>query len=120
MLLALLSLHGNALAELRSDAGLKYVEGFVREMGEVVDPDCPEEVANDIRRCARLLDAHVRQDIPELNATLGEASAQRRTLELTVALLDVFEHLLPELTSTAGIKWLEACIAGFGTEENQQ
>lgn len=118
LLLSILGIHGNALTELRSETSLKYIEGFIREMGELAEDTDPNTLGGDVNRVARLLDAHARQDIPELNRALQDAFAERRTVQLTIALLDIYELVLPELTSTAGIKWLERCITEFGTEEN--
>ncbi|CAN5754447.1 hypothetical protein BH09ACT7_BH09ACT7_32450 [soil metagenome] len=122
LFLAILGIHGNALTELRTDAGLNYIANFIQEIGgltgatEIADP---ETLGGDVNRCCRLLDAHGRQDIPELNRALQDAFATRRTIELTIALLDIYELVLPELTSAAGIKWLEACINSFSAEEVQ-
>ncbi|SBS76507.1 hypothetical protein MHPYR_320085 [uncultured Mycobacterium sp.] len=118
LFLAILGIHSNALLELRSETGLKYIEGFVKEIGELAEATDPQTLGGDVNRVSRLLDAHARHDIPELNRALRDAFAHRRTVELTIGLLDIFELVLPELTSTAGIRWLEVCITQFGTEEN--
>lgn len=119
LLLAVLDLHRTAIAELRSEAGINLMALFVQGIAEHAEQNNAQGAAADIRRSAQLLDAHGRDDTADINRAVQEASNAGRGVQLFTRLLDIYEHLLPELTSDHGIDWLNRCIAAFANEEVQ-
>lgn len=118
LLLAVLDLHRTAIAELRSDPGITlmalFVQGIAQHAEQAGIVDGP---GDDVRRSAQLLDAHARNDIAGINRAVREAASDSRGVQLYLGLLNLYEHLLPELTSEHGIDWLERCLAAFANEE---
>lgn len=68
-------------------------------------------VAGDCRRAAALVAHNSQGNIDGFNAVLREAAEADRVTPLFSALLDLFEFLLPELRSEAGIATLRQGIA---------
>lgn len=125
--LAILDLHRTAITELRTDNGIYLMATYVQGLATAAENAGTEPAENagiepvgaDICRAARILDCHGRNDTADINQAVQEAIAADRPTQLVVALLDLYEVLLPELTSEAGIDWLNRCISAFANEEVQ-
>jgi hypothetical protein len=117
LLMAILDLHRTAILELKTDQGVTLMALYVQDLANV--PTTPDPVTADVRRAAALLDCHGRTDITGLNNVLLDAADTGRPTQLVVALLDLYEHLLPELSSNTGTRWLNRCISNFANEEAQ-
>jgi hypothetical protein len=119
LVLAVLDLYRNAIAELRSDNGIELIASYVGQMCELAEQAGPDFGAGPgaMVQSARLLDAHGRGDTAGINRVLGEAAG--RGLYLILGLLDLLESLLPELSCEAGYNWLDRCVAIYAAEEAQ-
>ena len=121
LVLAVLDLHRNPLTELRTPSGIELIGRHVHELathGAATTADNP--AGADVARASALLDSHGREDIAGINRALKDAASVGRSTQLLLALLDLYEHLMPELTSAAGIDWLNRCTTTFATEEAQE
>jgi hypothetical protein len=120
LLLATLAIHQDAIVELRSEAGLHLLAKHVQGLAAFTPPsDSKPAAITDVCRSAALLDSHGRDDIAGINAAVQAAVKDGRPTELVIGLLDLYEHLLPELSSDEGIDWLNRCINAFAAEEAQ-
>lgn len=121
LVLAVLDLYRNAIAELRSDNGIELIAAYVGQMRELAEQAGPDFSAGPgaMVQSARLIDAHGRGDNAGINDVFGEASATGQGLYLVLGLLDLLETLLPELSCDTGYDWLNRCVATFAAEEAQ-
>lgn len=120
LVVAILDLHANALRQLRTNNGIDLIGLHVQELASMAGhPVADNPAGGDICRAATLLDAHGRDDIEALNTTIRAAVDAGRPTQLILGLLDLYETLLPELTSLAGVDWLARCVNAFATEEVQ-
>ena len=117
LVLALLAIHQTAIVQLRTDAALGFVGRYVQQLANGAAEHADDERAGDITRCAALLDAHGRGDTEAINRAMREAVDAGRPTQLIGELLDLYEVLLPELSSEPGIAWLGKCVGTFATEE---
>ncbi len=74
----------------------------------------------DRRRAAAITLHHSRRDIAGVNAVLSEASDENRCTELILAVLDLFQVLVPALHTPPGRQLLAECVVGFAAEEGEQ
>ncbi len=77
-------------------------------------------VRDDCRRAAAIVVHHARVDVEGVNAILREAAEADRVTPLFVAVLDLYQTLLPELRTPAAMKLLSAWvtrIAGMDVTE---
>lgn len=118
LLLAVMDLYRNAIAELKTDAGITLMASYVQDMASFADdPELGEGPGADMMRAAPLLDAHGLQDMGAFNTILDRSAAAGRAGNLLIGLLDLYEALLPDLNSTAGRDWFNRLIAAFVEEE---
>ncbi|WP_059013976.1 hypothetical protein [Mycobacterium sp. M26] len=118
LVLAILDLHRNPLTELRTPNGIDLIGRHVQELADhsgLVD----EPTAADVGRAASLLDSHGRNDTNGINQAMQSACNAGRSTQLLLGLLDLYEHLMPELSSAAGLDWLNRCTTTFAIEEVQ-
>ncbi|OBB18550.1 hypothetical protein A5761_08690 [Mycolicibacterium setense] len=120
LVLAILDLHRSAIMELKTEAGIELMAQYVQALATLPIPVNPDTEGADVSRAAQLLDAHGRGDTDAINHALQSAATAGRPAELVLALLDLFDHLIAELSCEAGIDWLQRCITSFATEENQR
>lgn len=118
LLLAVMDLYRMAIAELRSDAGIALMASYVGDMAKHAD-EAGDGLGADMIRAAPLLDAHGRQNMDAFNDILRKAAVAGRSANLLVGLLDLYEALMPDLNSTAGLDWFNRLIAAFVNEEAQ-
>ncbi len=117
LVLAILEIHRSAIVQLRSEVGLEYLGCYVGQLAAGAAEHEDSEQAADIARSADLLDAHARGDVKAINKAMREAVAAGRPTELVTNLLNLYEVLLPELSSEPGIRWLRTCVGTFAGEE---
>jgi hypothetical protein len=65
---------------------------------------------DDCRRGAALVVHHARGDVDGINAILQEAAEADRVSDLFIALLDLYQTLVPELRTELAIKLLSATV----------
>ncbi len=114
LLLSVLDLHRTFIVQTRTAAGVDYLGTYIQDLGTVKPADAN---AMDIRRACQILDGHGRDDFDAINDTLRAARAEKRCTHALLALMDLYETAVPELSSTAGSAWLDACVAGCLDEE---
>ena len=77
-------------------------------------------VRDDCRRAAAIVVHHARADLEGINAILREAAEADRVTPLFLAVLDLYQTMLPELRTEASMKLLSAWvtrIAGMDVTE---
>lgn len=119
LVMAILDLHRIAIIELKTPAGIDLMGFYVQGLAAYRKPESGDLIA-DALRAARLLDAYGRTDIDGINEAILDAVKADRPTQLVIGLLELYDHLIPELTSTAGLGWLNRCIASFAAEENNR
>lgn len=114
LLVSLLDLMRVFIVQSRTAAGVDYLGTYVQGIGSVKPTDAS---SMDIHRACRILDGHGRGDLDSINEVLIAARAEKRCTQVLLALLDVYAAAVPELSSSAGRTWLDACIAASHAEE---
>jgi hypothetical protein len=114
LLMSILDLHRIYIAETRNNVGVNYLDVYVQDLGAIQPVDPPDV---DLQRATRILDCHGRDDWGGINQVIGAARAENRCTQTLLALLDLYAVALPELSSTAGKKWLDNCVAALHAEE---
>ncbi|HRD14269.1 MAG TPA: hypothetical protein PLI79_20660 [Mycobacterium sp.] len=107
LLLSVLDLHKVFIVQSRTPTGIDYLGRYVQDLGKV-KPDDPKMI--DLRRACRILDGHGRDDLSAINDVIREARDDNRCTHALMALMGLYETAVPELSSTAGRKWLDACV----------
>jgi hypothetical protein len=74
-------------------------------------PEEKSDTRDDCRRAAALVVHHARADIAGINYILQEAAEADRITPLFVAVLDLFQTLLPELRTETAISLLSTWVA---------
>lgn len=117
LLAAILDLHARYITDTRTDTGIGYLARHVQAIG-AIDPT--DATTLDIHRACHILDGHGRTDYELINTALRDAVADQRGTYLVIALLDLYEAVLPEMSSPAGKAWLDACITTMLGEEGEE
>jgi hypothetical protein len=117
LLLSVLDLHRTFIVQTRTPAGVDYLGTYVQDIGNVKPTD---DAAMDVHRACRILDGHGRNDFDSINDVIRAARGENRCTETLLALLDLYTVVLPELSSTAGSKWLDECVAASHTQEAKE
>lgn len=112
LLYATLGLHHAFIARLRTRDGINLLADWVHGMAGL-------DAAEDVCRAARILEHHGRQDNDGIVREMEAAITDSRATETFVQLLDLYEVALPELSSPAGIKWIEEHITALAGEETR-
>ncbi|WP_162951563.1 hypothetical protein [Mycobacterium paragordonae] len=114
LLFAVLGFHRHLITRLRSEEGLMLVSDYVHGLA-VHEPINPEGM--DIRRAAQILEHHGQGNHDGIGLEMTAATAEQRATHVFLQLLWIYETALPELTSRAGIAWIEAQIELLLAEE---
>ncbi|GAS87541.1 hypothetical protein [Mycolicibacterium brisbanense] len=112
LMLATMALHGTFIRRLRTADGITLMADWVHGMGGVDTPD-----AALIARAARILECHANNDLGGIDREMRAATAEDRATEQFLALLDLYEVALPELTSRAALGWIDTQIEVLRLEE---
>lgn len=64
------------------------------------------DTRDDCQRAAALVIHHARADLDGINAVLQEAAEADRATQLYLALLDLYQYLVPEVRTELGMKML--------------
>lgn len=64
--------------------------------------------AADHRRAAALIVHHGRGDNDGLNAIIGETATERRPTELLIAVVDLYQQIVPAVHTELGIQFLSS------------
>ncbi|AFC44583.1 hypothetical protein OCU_33640 [Mycobacterium intracellulare ATCC 13950] len=91
-----------------------YIHGMTKLDISATDPGAIAMV-----RAAQVLDLHGYNDVDGIARVMNAATADGHPTETFLRLLDHYEAALPELTSSAGVAWLEAQIAALAGEEHR-
>jgi hypothetical protein len=114
LLLAVLGLHRRLIGRLRTEEGISLLADYVHGMATL---EATEPPGTDITRAARLVELHVQDDNEGIGREMVAANAEGRATDAFKQLMGLYEVALPELTSEAGIAWIEAQIDALRTEE---
>ena len=68
-------------------------------------------IRDDCRRAAAIVVHHARADLEGINAILQEADECDRVTQLFLAVLDLYQTLLPELRTEVAMKLLSAWVS---------
>lgn len=116
LLFAVLGFHKHLIQRLRSAEGIDLLADYVHGIASLDAPP-DDHGAITMIRAAQILDLHGHNDANGIARVMNAAAADGRPTETFLRLLDHYEVALPELSSTAGIAWLEAQIDALRTEE---
>jgi hypothetical protein len=72
-----------------------------------------EPAGKDVIRAAQILNFHGQQARDGIAVVMNEATAEGRSTETLLALLDLYEVVLPELGGAVGVEWLQSQIQAF-------
>lgn len=110
LLMSVLLLHQTLIGLLRTFNGITLMAPWVAGMASVIATD---PAGKDVVRAAQILNFHGQRAHDGIAVVMNEATAEGRPTEVLLALMDLYEVALPELSSTVGIEWLESQIQGF-------
>lgn len=113
LLAAVLHVHRVYIASTRTPAGIDALGLWVQAMAGA-------EGSEDVTAACRLVDAHGRGDLAEVNRILGQARSRDRATHLFRAVLDLFEYVVPDLSSPPGFTFLDAVVGVALAEEDDQ
>lgn len=108
LLMSLLLLHQTLIGLLRTVNGITLLAPWVASMASMLATEPPQ---TDIIRAAQILNFHGQGNKDGIAAVVN--SADGRMTHVLLALMDLYEVALPELSGTVGIEWLESQIQGF-------
>lgn len=114
LVMALMNLHRVYIMNTRTVQGINFLGTWVQDMGNVKPID---DAALDIHRACRILDAHGHDDYDTINQALRSAIGENRVTQTILAILDLYQMALPELSSTAGKEFFDACVSVFVEQE---
>lgn len=114
LVMALLGLHKVLIQRLRTDEGIALLADYIQGMAAL---DATEPPGIDIRRAAQIIDCHGRNDMAGIDHEMRAAATQQRVTETFIQLMDLYEVALPELSSEAGIAWIDAQINAVREQE---
>ncbi|WP_104183590.1 hypothetical protein [Mycobacterium avium] len=118
LLFAVLGFHKHLILRLRTGEGIDLLADYVHGIA-TIDAPADDLAAIDMLRAAQILDQHGHNDANGIAQVMNAATADGRPTETFLRLLDHYEVALPELTSAAGIAWLEAQAAALAGEEHR-
>ncbi len=112
LLLAVLAVHQLLIGLLRPPNAIPLIADYVHGLAGL-----PPEDRVDTVRAAGILDGHGRGDPAAIKAIMAAAVADGRPTQTVVALLELYETVLPELSSRAGVEWLASQIPALAAAE---
>lgn len=118
LLVALMDLHARYIVDTRTNVGVDFLAVHVQAIGDIEPTDDPVTV--DLHRACLIFDGHGRADYDQINDMLQAAVDDERSTHTVIALLNLYQSVLPELSSPAGQAWLDACIAAMLSEEGKE
>lgn len=110
LLAAVLDLHAMFVDQTRTEIGLAYFAECIRAIGNF-EPTTADE--QDQRNAVTVIDGHGRGDFDAINTVLTAVREYGRGTQLILQILGVFRATIPELSTAAGISWLDATIASI-------
>ncbi|BCI84400.1 hypothetical protein MTY66_60250 [Mycolicibacterium sp. TY66] len=108
LLKSVLLLHQTLIGLLRTANGITLLAPWVASMASMLATEPPQ---TDIIRAAQILNFHGQGNKDGIASVVN--SADGRMTQVLLALLDLYEVALPELSGTVGVGWLESQIQGF-------
>ncbi len=99
---------------MRTPDGIKLLADYVQGLAGYEASEPPEA---DIRRAATIWNHYGQKNFPGIYEEMTLAVADGRVTEVFIRLMELFEETLPELTSAAGIRWIQDHITALANEE---
>lgn len=110
LLKSVLLLHQTLIGLLRTTDSITLLAPWVAGMAALIATEQPQR---DIVRATQILNFHGQGQHDGIAVVMNEAAADGRATEVLLALLDLYEVALPELSGAVGIEWLSSQIQGF-------
>jgi|KBSSwiStaDraftv2_1062776.scaffolds.fasta_scaffold668325_1 hypothetical protein len=110
LLNSVLLLHQALIGLLRTASSINLMAPWVAGMAAVI---ATEPAGKDVIRAAQILNFHGQQARDGIAVVMNEATAEGRSTETLLALLDLYEVVLPELGGAVGVEWLQSQIQAF-------
>ncbi|MHA0285182.1 hypothetical protein ACXYX3_01900 [Mycobacterium sp. C3-094] len=114
LLSALLVLHRTFVVRFRTDEGIDLIADYIAGIAGLAPVD---ESSTDMVRAAQIIDHDGNNNRAGIAAIMQAAVADGRAMQTINAVLDQFEVLLPELSSTGGIAFIDANAAAMREAE---
>jgi hypothetical protein len=108
LLWAILDLHRLYVSQTRTSVGIDALALYVQDIATV--PENGTDSSRYATWACMIVDAHGRGDIAGMNAILDAARPGNRCTHVLGAVLDLYLHAIPELSSSAGRHWLDTCV----------
>lgn len=112
MIVALLDQFQNIVPALVTKLGMVCLSEHVLIMTEDADGD------PDVRAAAGLIAHHANDNTEAYIAVLSDADEDDRVTELVLAVLNLYETLLPALYAPTGLQALQQTVVDFAVQEN--
>lgn len=110
LLMSVLLLHQTLIGLLRTANGITLMAPWVAGMAGVIATD---PAGKDVVRAAQILNFHGQRAHDGIAVVMNEAVADGRATEVLLALMDLYEVALPELSGAVGIEWLQSQMQAF-------
>jgi len=110
LLMSVLLLHQVLIGLLRTTNSSTLMAPWVAGMAALL---ATEPSQKDIVRAAQILNFHGQRARDGIAVVMNEATAEGRSTQVLLALLDLYEVILPELSGAVGIEWLQSQIQAF-------
>lgn len=110
LLMSVLLLHQVLIGLLRTTNSITLMAPWVAGMAALL---ATEPSQKDIVRAAQILNFHGQQAHDGIAVVMNEVTAEGRSTEVLLALMDLYEVVLPELSGAVGIEWLQSQIQAF-------
>ncbi|RIT84232.1 hypothetical protein D2E82_03240 [Mycobacteroides abscessus] len=111
LIAALCDLFQVIVPALITQLGMACMSEMVLDMANTTDGD------PDIRRAARLIAHHGNSNVDGVNSVLEDAAEADRVTELVLALLNLYETILPALYAPTGLRALQQTVLDFAAQE---
>jgi hypothetical protein len=90
----------------------------MQALSEVVNNLALKDTDPDRQRAARLIAHHANYNVDGINSVLQSAAQADRVTQLILAILDLYEILLPQLQTPLGLRCLEQSVVELAMKEN--
>jgi len=117
LLFATLDLHEQFISVLRTRDGINLMADYVHGMAAL---DADAAPGTEIVRAARILEFHGLKEPAGITREMQAVGGDAEATQIFIALLDLYEVAMPELSSQVGIRWIQDHIAAMATEEVQE
>lgn len=119
LLQSVLHLHAVYITWTRTPAGIEALNAHIQALAVAGGNDTDAHAAQDTVEACLLIDAHGRGDLDTMNRIMGSARGRGRATHVFVAVLDLFMHAVPDLSSVPGVRWLDGVVEAALNDEQR-